>query len=96
MKLLITVGEVPIGTKITKKTGEKIYEIRDKIFVYGGEGCSNHPELKVSPGTRLLVAVDPRYSFSVEAVPATLEIVWEVDKNTLRNFLSEREEFDED
>lgn len=90
MKLLIPVGEIPIGTKVTKRTGEKIYEVRDKILVYGGEGCK-HPELKVTPGTKLIVSIDPRYPFSVEAVPDTLEVIWEVSPDDLRRFLYDQE-----
>lgn len=91
MKLLIEIGKVPIGSKITKRTGEKIYEVRDKILIYGGENC-NHPELKVSPGTKLIVTSDARYSFAVEVVPDTLEIVWEVSEDRLRQYLDDMED----
>ena len=90
MKLLIEIGNVPIGSRITKRTGEKVYEVRDKIRIYGGERC-DHPELKVSPGTKLIVTNDTRYSFAVEVVPDTLEVIWEVSEDRLRQYLDDNE-----
>lgn len=92
MKLLIKIGEIPIGSKITKRTGEKIYEVRDKIVIYAEEGCVKPlNEIKASPGTKLLVSTDPQYSFAIVVVPDTLEVVWELTDDELKEFLFQRE-----
>lgn len=92
MKLLIKVGDVPIGVKVTKRSGEKIYEVRDKIVIYAEDGV-NKPsnEITASPGTRLLVSVDPAYSFAIVAVPETLEVLWEMSSYELQSFLFKKQ-----
>ncbi len=92
MKLLIEIGKVPIGSKITKRTGEKVYEVRDRIVIYSEEGCTKPiNELKASPGTKLIVSADPQYSFAIVAVSDTLEVLWEVSEDRLRQYLDDME-----
>ena len=92
MKLLIEIGKVPIGSKITKRTGEKIYEVRDKIPIYSEkETLKLTNELKASPGTKLLISTDPQYAFAIAAVPDTLEVLWEVSADELRSYLDDME-----
>lgn len=92
MKLLIEIGKLPIGSRITKRTGDKVYEVRDKIVIYSEEGCSKPiNELKSSPGTKLLISTDPQYSFAIVAVPDTMEVLWEISEDELRNYLDDME-----
>lgn len=92
MKLLIEIGKVPIGSKITKRTGDKIYEVCDKISIYSDEAVVKPVnELKASPGTKLLISTDPQYSFAIVAVPDTLEVLWEVSEDELRSYLDDME-----
>lgn len=93
MKLLIEIGKVPIGSKITKRTGDKIYEVRDKIPIYSEkETLKLTNEVKAAQGTKLLIAIDPQYAFAIAAVPDTLEVLWEVSENRLRQYLDEIED----
>lgn len=93
MKLLIEIGKVPIGSKITKRTGDKIYEVRDKIPIYSEkETLKLTNEVKAAPGTKLLIAIDPQYAFAIAAVPDTLEVLWEVPEDRLRQYLDEIED----
>lgn len=88
MKILIPVGDVPIGSKITKKTGEKIYEVRDRIIIYSEKECPKPiNELNASEGTRFLLSTDSQYSFAIVAVPETLEVLWELSNDRLRQYL---------
>jgi hypothetical protein len=92
MKLLIEIGKVPVGSKITKRTGEKIYEVRDKVSIYSEKETSKLTnELVASTGTKLIVSIDPQYSFAIASVPDTLEVLWEVSKDELRNYLDDME-----
>lgn len=35
LKVILPAGEVPLGSKVSKRTGEKIYTLRDRLCVYG-------------------------------------------------------------
>lgn len=92
MKLLIEIGKVPIGSRITKRTGEKFYEVRDKIPIYSEkETFKLTNELKAAPGTKLLISTDPQYAFAIVAVPDSLEVIWEVSEDRLRQYLDDIE-----
>lgn len=92
MKLLIEIGKVPIGAKVTKRTGEKIYEVRDKIPIYSDkEVVKLTKELRTAPGARFLISIDPQYSFAIVTVPDTLEVIWEVSEDRLRQYLDDME-----
>ncbi len=91
MKMLLKVKDVPYMGKITKKTGDKQYEVRDKVVIYS-ENCDKPiNELKALPGTRLLISTDPAYSFAIVSVPDTLEVLWEVSPNELKQYLYDME-----
>ena len=88
MRVLIEIGKIPIGSKVTKRTGEKLYEVRDKISIYAEEGCAKPlNEINASPGTKLLVSTDPQYSFAILAVPDTLEVIWHAENYALEQML---------
>jgi len=73
--------DIPIGSKVSKKTGDKIYTIRDQIKIYGGQDLTK--EIKVSEGTRFLVAENG----DIQVVDGNLEFLWHVEYHTLFSFL---------
>jgi hypothetical protein len=90
MKILLPISEIPTFSKVTKRTGDKVYEVRDKIPIYGD--CDKPMnEILASPGTRLLVSNGPNNSFAIVAVPETLEVLWEVTRDVLEQYLNDIE-----
>ncbi len=86
MKILLPIKEIPVLSKVTKRTGDKVYEVRDKIPIYG-ECDKPLNEIAASPGTRLLVANGPHNSFAIVAVPDTLEVMWDVSETELIEYI---------
>jgi len=87
MKLLIPISEVPTYSKVTKRTGDKLYEVRDSFTIFGVDQKSNR-EIKADSGTRLLISVD---SISISSVPNDLEVLWEASPDELQMFLENQQ-----
>lgn len=92
MRVIMTAGEIPTGSVVTKVTGKKAYRLHEVVNVY-----SKHPDTcsaqKLShDGVRFLMDMEGLY---IEAIPATLELSWEVDSDDLMHHL-QREADDRD
>lgn len=83
MKVIMSVGEIPIGSTVSKITGEKQYIIQDKIKVYGDSALEK--ELKSGDNTRFLLAVTD--SFCIEVVSHDKEMLWRVSEKDLYQYL---------
>jgi len=82
IKVIMPVGDIPLGTTVTKLTGKKEYLIRDEFRIY--EDDSNYA-VTAKSGTRFMVSDDG----NVECVPADYEALWHVDAETLMNYLDD-------
>ncbi len=84
MKLLLPVKDVPLGSFITKRTGEKQYMVQDKITIYA-ENKEDRQEIKAEGDSRFLVA-----GTHITAVSGDLEVLWETDAHYLYQFIYDK------
>lgn len=88
MKLILEAKSIPVGSTVTKKTGEKEYTIRDDIKIYGStspEQKETLRELKADAGTRFMVSNDG----NINIIQGDLELIWHVEPNVLYDWLSD-------
>lgn len=91
LKLILPAGDIPLGATVTKKNGEKLYTLLDRIRVFpAGEKGVEAPmpevcEIVAVDGTRFITA--PRCDANV--VAATTELVWHVSVEALSSWLEE-------
>lgn len=81
MKLLIKPSLIPNGSKVTKKTGNKEYILRDRITVYNEKGLPT--TIPYSMGVKFMVD----NSGNIQTVSDNVELVWLVDEEELRDYL---------
>jgi hypothetical protein len=81
MKVLIAVKEIPIGSTVTKKNGEKVYTVRDKIQFFGEKGQVINPE----DGTRFLVAME-----DISIVSGEKEVLWDATPRELYEYIQDK------
>lgn len=82
------VQDIPLGSTVTKKTGEKEYTLRDDIKIWGStqEQTENLRELKADDGTRFLISKNG----DISIISGETEMLWHVDNQTLYNFLYQK------
>lgn len=90
IKVIMPAGELPNGARVTKKTGEKVYTLRDEVRMFAttsgaGDQAVVH-KLTAGEGARFIVGENGDGA----AIPSTLELVWHTFENDLRHFLDER------
>jgi len=93
MKVLIAASEIPVGGKVTKKTGEKVYTIRDDIKIYGKTGPEQTEtlrELRADRETRFMVSED----CSINIISGDTELLWHVDAEELYRYLYTKTQLD--
>lgn len=81
MKVILEAQDVPLGSTVTKKTGEKEYRITDRIKIFG-ENISQK-EIIADDGTRFLVADVG----NVNVISGRTELVWHIDDDDLYHYL---------
>jgi len=80
IKMVLPAGEIDLDATVTKVTGTKRYTLTDKISMYDAQGKPT--PINAGDGTRFLVA-----GTSINIVPATQELLWELDVDTALGFL---------
>ena len=80
IKVLLPARLIPVESKVTKRNGEKIYIVKDKIPFYNGG--TQYPEIRADDGVKFLVSEN-----SINVVDAESELLWHTDENTLSRFL---------
>lgn len=83
MKLLIKAEKIPLGSRVTKATGEKVYILRDRIRIFSGTGAPVR-EVVASEGTVFIV--DPERGDAL-AFPNDRVLGWVVEPDVLRDYL---------
>lgn len=84
IKILVPIGQVPQGSKITKKNGEAIFTVQDEIMVYpylvksSGFSSLRQHQLRKESNTRFMLGTT-----SVEITPIETEVVWLTSINEL-------------
>jgi hypothetical protein len=81
MKIILPASDIPLGSIVTKRTGEKQYTIRNKIRIFNENGIEK--EITSNDGTRFLV----NKNGDANVINSNTELVWYTDKSTLINFL---------
>jgi hypothetical protein len=80
-KLIIEIGKIPFGSKVTKKNGEKVYRVGDRFTIYG----PTKKDVMIAPDGFLLL-IDPNGNGNI--VENTLEVVWLVYTDELESYLT--------
>ena len=83
MKVLMPVSEVPIGSTITKKTGEKEYTVREKIRIFGDN--THQKEICADDNTRFLISDNG----DINVISGDTEVLWLVTSEKLYQYLYE-------
>jgi hypothetical protein len=88
MKVLMEVRDIPVGATVTKKTGEKIYTLRDDVKIYGStqEQTEALRELKADEGTRFLISQNG----DISIISGDTELLWHVDGRILFEHLERK------
>lgn len=81
ISVLLPAIQIPIGSKVTKLRGEKVYIIKGTIRIYGANGERN--ELAAPPGTRFLCPAEG----DINGVAGDTQLVWQTNHDTLARFL---------
>lgn len=81
-KLILKADQIPLGSTVSKITGEKKYTISDVVNIFQ----ENKPSIiiKAENGGRFLMPSDGY----ICAVNADKELLWETDYDTLQTFLA--------
>jgi hypothetical protein len=87
MKIILPAGQIPPFSTVTKKTGEKPYELRDHITIFKVPEGSALPTRLAGEG--ILFMVDERGS--IECVTHDKELMWHLKEPELLAWLQERE-----
>ena len=82
MKVILPVKDVPIGSIVTKPTGEKEYTVRKTIKIYG-LSKELDPQEMMSDGVRFLVSDNG----DLTAIQENKEVAWNVDPADLYSYL---------
>ena len=75
-------GRIPIGSTVTKRTGEKPYNLRDKITIY------SEPKQEIHAGNQARFLVNPETG-DASLVAMTTELFWSASESQLRSFLND-------
>lgn len=86
MKVILQVGDIPLGSIVTKATGSVEYVLKDKLKIHG----QDPQEINAIAGTRFMVSRD--YN-NINAVPSTLEVAWIVSKDELYQYLKQERNY---
>lgn len=82
-KMLIPVGDVPIGESVTKVKGEKPYKVQKELIIYNEQGARQ----TVPANQGCVFLVDENGSGKCSAVSDNLEVVWYVSAYDLGELL---------
>ena len=93
IKVVLMAKNIPLGTMVTKKTGEKVYELNNKMTIYhskvGGQECKTPTVVSCEPGTVFLLSQG-----SINSIPDTVELCWHTTYRDMYAFLENK--LDED
>lgn len=84
LKVIMPAHEIPEGSIVTKRTGQKEYILKKKIVVYADKN--------ISSAAITLEAQDVRYLVSdgaINAISSTLELVWNTNISELHRHLDD-------
>lgn len=84
IKVILQAGRIPVGSFVTKRTGDKRYVLRDKIVIYGAA----KQEISADEHCRFIVSS----TGDVNVIGMDTELVWEVDEHELVEFLFQGDE----
>ena len=83
IKVLLPASMIPVGSTVTKRTGEKEYQIVDKLRIFGPE--NERKELNAADGCRFLTT----FGGDTNMVSRDTILGWNVDAWKLRNYLDD-------
>lgn len=83
MRVVLPASDVPSGSIVTKRTGQKEMTLHRSITIYNENKTSQ--TIDAAPGSVFLI--DDRGT--INAISGSTEILWSVSEKTLFNYLEE-------
>ncbi len=83
MKILMAAQDIPLGSIVTKRTGDKLYTVREGIKIYGTPEQQSTREIKCDDGTRFLISE----TGDISIVSNDTELLWHVSDEDLYSYL---------
>ncbi len=84
IKIILPICEVPLYAIVTKITGEKRYQVEDRISIYGDATFT------VADGKQVRFLFPKEMSNAIIAAPYDYEVLWEVDEYELEKWLCKK------
>lgn len=81
LKVIMPIGQVPDGSTITKKTGEKKYIVHTVYKLHTPDG----PMQIATQGSRLITPKTDNDTFGINAMSNEIEVVWHCTWNQLES-----------
>ena len=85
-KIIMRAGDIPLESKVTKKTGQQVLLIRDRIHVFNE--AHTKQEIKADAGARFLV----NDKGDANAIGVDTELVWLAEDWQLRDLIDPHED----
>jgi hypothetical protein len=85
LQIIMSAHDIPDGSTITKKTGQKPYVIKSKIKIYAEQKSGLAPQILEAPGVKYLIDD----SGNINAVSSEAEVMWHTTTGELLRFLDE-------
>lgn len=82
--VLLRAGDIPLRAQVTKRTGEKLYTLTDKIRIFDGKGTQK--DVSADAGARFLVS-----SGDVNVVGADTLLLWRTTRENLLAHLQDED-----
>lgn len=82
-KLILPIGDIPDGSTITKRNGEKTYRVTRELTIYGEDG--EKQSIPCGPGAVWIVSENNPSVFN--AIGDHIEVVWNLSRWQLEEFL---------
>lgn len=86
-RLILTAGEIPLHSIVTKRTGSKPYKLLDGIKLYGEQGLSQ--SFTVASDCRVLMDAS---SGCGNIIASTTELVWHASYHDMCDFFNPEED----
>lgn len=87
MKIVLPAGEIPIGSRVTKRTGTNVYKLIDMVRIFSDIKGEPAKKIKADEGVVFLTGVQG--GGDINAVSAKTELVWITDRETLLDYLED-------
>ena len=87
MKIILPAGEIPIGSRVTKRTGTSTFKLIDMVQIYSDIKGEPSKKIRADEGVRFLIGVNG--GGDINAISDKTELCWITSRDELLDFLEE-------